>query len=63
MTIVEHFIIKAKDAKFSTSGRAQKRKADGKTSVNMDNIKKLEAIELITRPAKRNRTRDSNVNQ
>ena len=33
------------------------------TSVNMDNTKKLEARELITRPAKRIRTRDSNVNR
>ena len=63
MAIVEHFIIKAKDANFSTSGHARKRKANGETSVNMDNIKKLEARELLTRPAKRNRTRDSNVNR
>eukprot|EP00957_Ditylum_brightwellii_P045065 3418177-Ditylum_brightwellii.AAC.1 len=62
MAVVEHFIIKAKDAKFSTLGHAKKKKADGETIVNMDNIKKLEERELITRPAKRNRTRDSNVN-
>eukprot|EP00957_Ditylum_brightwellii_P085199 6479587-Ditylum_brightwellii.AAC.1 len=61
MAIVEHFIIKAKDAKFLTLGRVRKRKADGKTSANMDNIKKLEARDLITRPVKRNRTRDGNV--
>eukprot|EP00957_Ditylum_brightwellii_P183095 13945689-Ditylum_brightwellii.AAC.1 len=63
MAIVEHFIIKAKDAKYSGLGHAQKRKANGKTSVNMDNIKKLEASELITRPAKRQRKRDSDVTQ
>eukprot|EP00957_Ditylum_brightwellii_P141808 10804704-Ditylum_brightwellii.AAC.1 len=63
MAIVEHFILKAKDAKFSTLGCAQKRNADGQTSVNMDNTKKLESRELITRPAKRYSTRESNVNQ
>jgi hypothetical protein len=63
MAIVEHFIIKAKDAKYSGLGCTRKRKANGKTSVNMDIIKKLEARELITRPAKRKRTRDSNVNR
>eukprot|EP00957_Ditylum_brightwellii_P059750 4536039-Ditylum_brightwellii.AAC.1 len=59
MAIVEHFILKAKDAKYSGLGCVQKIKANGKTSVNMNNIKKLEARKLITRPAKRQRKRDS----
>ena len=63
MAIVEHFILKAKDTKYSGLGRAHKRKANGKVSVDMDNIKKLEARELITRSPKRQRKRDSDVTQ
>eukprot|EP00957_Ditylum_brightwellii_P067095 5092626-Ditylum_brightwellii.AAC.1 len=61
MAIVEHFILKAKDAKYLGLRCAQKRKANGKTSVNMDNIKKLEARQLITRVSKRQRKRGSDV--
>eukprot|EP00957_Ditylum_brightwellii_P173268 13191183-Ditylum_brightwellii.AAC.1 len=58
MAIVEHFIVKAKDSKYSGLGCTRKRKANGKTSVNMDSTKKLESRELITRLAKRQRKRD-----
>eukprot|EP00957_Ditylum_brightwellii_P049062 3722413-Ditylum_brightwellii.AAC.1 len=63
MGIVVHFILKAKDAKYSGLGCAHKRKANGEASVDMDNIKKLEARELITRSPKRQRKRDSDVTQ
>eukprot|EP00957_Ditylum_brightwellii_P210441 15364979-Ditylum_brightwellii.AAC.2 len=59
MAIVEHIIIKAKDANYSSSGCAWNRKANGRTSDNMDNIKKLETRELITRSAQRHIKRDS----
>eukprot|EP00957_Ditylum_brightwellii_P095183 7249282-Ditylum_brightwellii.AAC.1 len=61
MAIVKHFILKTKDAKYSGLGRAWKRKANVKTSVNMDNTKKLEAKELIMRSPKRQKKRDSDV--
>eukprot|EP00957_Ditylum_brightwellii_P207501 15353263-Ditylum_brightwellii.AAC.1 len=59
MAFVEHFILKAKDAKYSGLVHTQERKANGKTSVDMDIIKKLEAKKLITRSPKRQRKRDS----
>eukprot|EP00957_Ditylum_brightwellii_P085170 6477284-Ditylum_brightwellii.AAC.1 len=61
MAIVEHFIIKAKDTKYSSLGCTWRRKANGETSVKMDNIKKLEKRELIKRPIKRQRKRDSDI--
>eukprot|EP00957_Ditylum_brightwellii_P110593 8435127-Ditylum_brightwellii.AAC.1 len=63
MSVIDHFIQKAKQSAYSGTGWERKRKVDGNTTIIMERIKRIEARDYQSVPSRGRRTRERDIIQ